>query len=100
MNSEILIPVGIVALVAAAIVIYLIRQSQKLKLSEVSHQEKLLAREAEVESLQQRAQQLEADNSALKHDYQLVREEKASLTTSLDLEKKQFQEKLKKKILH
>ncbi|MBT3529910.1 MAG: DNA recombination protein RmuC [Gammaproteobacteria bacterium] len=95
MNSEILIPVGIVALVAAAIVIYLIRQSQKLKLSEVSHQEKLLAREAEVESLQQRAQQLEADNSALKHDYQLVREEKASLTTSLDLEKKQFQEKLK-----
>lgn len=89
------IAIGIVTLVVAVVLLFLYRQIQKLKLSEVSQQERLLAKEAELELLQLRSHQLETDNDGLKRDYQIVREEKASLTTSLELERKQFEEKLK-----
>jgi DNA recombination protein RmuC len=101
MNNEIFtltfvpIAIGIVTLVVAVVLLFLYRQIQKLKLSEVSQQERLLAKEAELELLQLRSHQLETDNDGLKRDYQIVREEKASLTTSLELERKQFEEKLK-----
>ncbi len=95
MNNEILIPVALVALIAAVIVIYLIYQIQKSKLTEVSQKEKLLAKEAELEALRLRAHQLETENETLKSDYQMFREEKARLSTSLELERKQFEEKLK-----
>ena len=94
MNSTELILAGIPLLVALVLVFILLRQSQQLKLSELSSRERLSAKEAELSRLAETLEKIQADNESLNNEVQSHREAKASLTTSLDLERKQFADKM------
>ncbi|NKB31911.1 MAG: DNA recombination protein RmuC [Pseudomonadales bacterium] len=79
------------ALVAIAV---LVKQLQESRLGEVSASERLAARQSELELLQESHGQTVNENSSLKGEIQSYREELAALKTSLELERKQFDEKL------
>ncbi|PCJ28621.1 MAG: DNA recombination protein RmuC [SAR86 cluster bacterium] len=85
---------GIPLIVAVVIVFILLSQSQRLKLAELSSRERLSAKETELHKTLEALEKAQTDNDALKNEVQLHREQKASLATSLDLERKQFEEKL------
>lgn len=94
MNSTELILAGIPLLIALVLVFILLRQSQQLKLSELSSRERLSAKQAELGKLAETLEKTQADNESLNSEIQSHREEKARLTTSLDLERKQFEDKM------
>lgn len=94
MNSTELILAGIPLLIALVLVFILLRQSQQLKLSELSSRERLSAKQAELGKLAETLEKTQADNESLNNEIQSHREEKARLTTSLDLERKQFEDKM------
>ena len=81
-------------LVAIAAIAVLARQLQGAKIREATAGERVTAKEAELESLRSNQAQLSEDNSSLKSEIQNYREELATVKTSLDLERKQFGEKL------
>ena len=81
-------------LVAIAAIAVLARQLQGAKIREATAGERVTAKEAELESLRSNQAQLSEDNSSLKSEIQNYREELATVKTSLDLERKQFEEKL------
>ena len=81
-------------LVAVASIAVLARQLQGAKIREATAGERVTAKEAELESLRSNQAQLSEDNSSLKSEIQNYREELATVKTSLDLERKQFEEKL------
>ncbi|GIT22398.1 MAG: DNA recombination protein RmuC [Gammaproteobacteria bacterium] len=81
-------------LVAVAAIAVLARQLQGAKIREATAGERVTAKEAELESLRSNQAQLSEDNSSLKSEIQNYREELATVKTSLDLERKQFEEKL------
>ena len=81
-------------LVAIAAIAVLARQLQEAKIREATAGERVAAKEAELESLRSNQAQLSEDNSSLKSEIQNYREELATVKTSLDLERKQFEEKL------
>lgn len=72
-----------------ALLIWSLRQAQQLKLSELSAREKLIAREAEIASLQQALQKSDGETQSLQSELRSLREQKAKLETSLELEQKQ-----------
>lgn len=88
--SAIAIPV--VALIA--VLIWAFRQSQQLRLAELSAQEKLLAREAELAIAQQSLHRSESEREALAGELQNLREQKAKLETSLEIKQKQHDKDL------
>lgn len=89
MDSLVLSVIIAVVLGLIALLIWSFRQSQQLKLSELSAREKLLAREAELQSLQQSIQKTNAEMQSLSSELQSLREQKTKLETSLELEQKQ-----------
>lgn len=90
--------VSILALVIAAAVgtiVFLLLQGQKLRLAKLTSDERLAARESDLQELRAQFEQLRQDRDRLAAELQSRREENVSLRTSLDLEKQQTEEKLK-----
>lgn len=94
MNSPIVIALIVLALLLIGVIIWMLRHSQQLKLAELSSREKLLARESELGSAIQSQHLAEKQNTSLANELQSLREQKARLETSLELERKQHGEKL------
>ncbi len=94
MNSLASIAVVILLGSAIACIAWLFRQSQQLKFSELSSKEKLLAREAELSDMAGSLGRSQKENETLSQELQSLREQKAVLVTSLELERKQQGEKL------
>ena len=94
MNTILLPVTGILALISAAAAFYFLRQAQQARLTEVSVRERLAAKESELENLRATATTAEAESETLKSDIQGYREQLASIKTSLELERRQFDDKL------
>ena len=94
METFVLIASTGLLLAALTAIVVLARQLQGAKIREVTISERLTAKEADLESLQSNCIQLSEDNSLLKSEIQSYREELAAVKTSLDLERRQFEEKL------
>ncbi len=94
MNSLIIIAAIVLTAAAIAFLVFLLRQSQQLKLAELSAQEKLLAREAELTNTLQSLDRSQSEIKTLASELQSIREQKAKLETSLELGLKQHDEKL------
>ncbi|MEE3291074.1 MAG: DNA recombination protein RmuC [Pseudomonadota bacterium] len=94
METFVLIASASLLLVAVAATAVLARYLQGAKIREATASERVTAKEAELESLRSNQAQLSEDNSSLKSEIQNYREELATVKTSLDLERKQFEEKL------
>ncbi len=89
MNSPVVIVLTVLTITLVAILIWVLRQSQQLKLAELSSREKLLAREDELGSAVQSLHKADHEKEALASEVQSLREQKAKLETSLELEQKQ-----------
>tara|TARA_B100001250_G_scaffold297966_1_gene259458 strand:+ start:6348 stop:7685 length:1338 start_codon:yes stop_codon:yes gene_type:complete len=72
----------------------LARLLQLSKVSETSAKEQLIAKQGELESLLENCEDLSKENITLKTDSQSDREELVALKTRLELEGKQFEEKI------
>ena len=94
MNSPVVIALAALAVTLIVILVWALRQSQRLKLAELSLREKLLARENELSSAIQSWNNSDNQNASLRQELQTLRETKAKLETSLELERKQYGEKL------
>ncbi|MDA1370166.1 MAG: DNA recombination protein RmuC [Proteobacteria bacterium] len=95
MNTALLSVLGISLLAALAGIFLLQRQLQRSRLDEVAVKERLLAKQAEADGLREAMQKAGSDNEFLKADIQDYREQNATLKTSLEFERKQFDEKLR-----
>ena len=89
MNSPIIIALCVLTVVLIGLLVWALRQSQQLKLAELSSREKLLAREAELGNAIQSLHNSENQKAALNIELQSLREHKAKLETSLEMEKSQ-----------
>jgi DNA recombination protein RmuC len=89
MDSPIVIALLVVSILLIGLLVWVLRQSQALKLSELSSREKLLAREDELGNMVQSLHKAEKEKDALNIEVQSLREQKTRLETGLDLEKKQ-----------
>jgi DNA recombination protein RmuC len=89
MNSPIIIALCVLTVVLIGLLVWALRQSQQLKLAELSSREKLLAREAELSNAIQSLHNSENQKAALNIELQSLREHKAKLETSLEMEKSQ-----------
>jgi DNA recombination protein RmuC len=94
MNYPVVIVLTALVVTLIGILAWALRQSQQLKLAELSSREKLLAREAELGNAIQSLHNSENQNDSLNIEIQTLRETKARLETSLELERKQHGEKL------
>ncbi|MCH7673088.1 MAG: hypothetical protein IIB72_13080, partial [Proteobacteria bacterium] len=92
MTSSLFLGAGLLLLAVAIAV--LLRKLQRISISEAGVQERCSAKESEAADLHARLTRLQADNDSLQGDNQTFREDIARLQTSLDLERKQFDEKL------
>jgi DNA anti-recombination protein RmuC len=54
----------------------------------------LVAKQSEIDNLRESMTKAESDNASLQSEIQTYREENATIKTSLELERKQFDEKL------
>lgn len=91
-----ILPLLLLLLLSLAVVggIVLLRQLQQARVSEVQARERYGAKESEVAQLRDELAQLELEKHNLQTEVQRLREEQASTKTSLELERKQFDEKL------
>lgn len=89
MDPLVISAIAIPTVALIAVLIWSFRQSQKLRLAELSAQEKLLAREAELGTAVQSLHRSDEERLALSNEVQTLREAKAKLETSLELEQKQ-----------
>ncbi|PCI74194.1 MAG: DNA recombination protein RmuC [SAR86 cluster bacterium] len=89
MNSPVVIALTLLAVTLIGILVWALRQSQQLKLAELSSREKLLAREAELGNAVQSLHNSDNQNASLRQELQSLREHKTRLETSLEMEKKQ-----------
>ncbi|MBL4582206.1 MAG: DNA recombination protein RmuC [Gammaproteobacteria bacterium] len=89
MNSPVVIGLIIIVVILTGILVWVLRQSQQLKLAELSSREKLLAREAELGNAIQSLHDSDHQNTSLSTDLQALREHKVKLETSLAMEKEQ-----------
>ena len=94
MNPPVVIALVALAVTVIVILVWALRQSQQLKLAELSLREKLLARENELSSAIQSWNNSDNQNASFRQELQALREIKARLETSLELERKQHGEKL------
>ncbi|MDG2141713.1 MAG: DNA recombination protein RmuC [Gammaproteobacteria bacterium] len=79
---------------ASAFIVYLLRQLQLSKIGETSTKEQLNAKLNELSAVLLTSEQLSQENSSLKEDLRLRREELISLRVRSELEEKQLKEKL------
>jgi len=89
MNSPVIIALCVLTVILIGFLVWALLQSQQLKLAELSSREKLLAREAELGNAKESLHDSENQNTSLRVDLQLLREHKAKLETSLEMEKSQ-----------
>ena len=94
MDPLVISAIAIPTVALIAVLIWAFRQSQQLRLAELSAQEKLLAREAELANAVQAQHRLESERESLASEVQSLREEKAKLETSLELKQKQHDKDL------
>ena len=94
MNSPFVIALAVLAVTLIVILVWTLRQSQQLKLAELSLREKMLAKENELSGAIQSWHNSDNQNASLRQELQTLRETKAKLETSLELERKQHGEKL------
>ena len=94
MNSPFVIALAVLAVTLIVILVWTLRQSQQLKLGELSLREKMLAKENELSGAIQSWHNSDNQNASLRQELQTLRETKAKLETSLELERKQHGEKL------
>ena len=94
MNSPVVIALAVLAVTLIVILVWTLRQSQQLKLGELSLREKMLAKENELSGAIQSWHNSDNQNASLRQELQTLRETKAKLETSLELERKQYGEKL------
>ena len=94
MNSPVVIALAVLAVTLIVILVWALRQSQRLKLAELSLREKMLAKENELSGAIQSWHNSDNQNASLRQELQTLRETKAKLETSLELERKQYGEKL------
>ena len=94
MNSPVVIALAVLAVTLIVILVWTLRQSQQLKLAELSLREKMLAKENELSGAIQSWHDSDNQNASLRQELQTLRETKAKLETSLELERKQHGEKL------
>lgn len=87
MNLPSIIALFVLTAVLIGLLVWALRKSQQLKLVELSSREKLLAREAELCNAIQSLHNLEKQSAALSVELQSLREHKAKLETSLEMEK-------------
>ena len=91
-------PAFIILIVLVAVLIgilaWLLRRSQQLKLEELSSREKLLAIEGELTRAIESLHNSDNQNASFRQELQTLRESKARLETSLELERIQHGEKL------
>jgi DNA recombination protein RmuC len=90
MNSPVIIVLCVLTVILVGLLVWALRQSQQLKLVELSSREKLLAKEAELGNVIQSLHNSENQSAALRIDLQSLREHKAKLETSLEMEKSQY----------
>lgn len=87
----------ILLLIITAAVLYvflLLRQLQQARVAAATAEERLVGRQQELEISQSSLHRAQDENRELLTELQLGRERLASMTTSLELERKQFDEKL------
>jgi len=89
MNSPAVIALIVLAVILIGILVRALLQLQQLKLTNLSSREKLLAREAELGNAIQSLHNSENQNESLRQELQSLREHKARLETSLEIEEKQ-----------
>ena len=94
METIFLVIGGFLLFSASASVVYLARQLQLSKIGETSAKEQLSAKLNELSTSLSTNEELSQENSSLKEDLRLRREELISLRVRLELEEKQFEEKL------
>ena len=94
MDTIFLVIGGFLLFSASASVVYLARQLQLSKIGETSAKEQLSAKLNELSTSLSTNEELSQENSSLKEDLRLRREELISLRVRLELEEKQFEEKL------
>ena len=94
MNTFLLVVGLILMVLALATITFFVRQVQFSKIAETSIQEKLAAKNVELDSLTLNHETLSEENNLLKADIQSYREELAILKTKLELKEKQFEEKM------
>ncbi len=93
MNTSFLI-IALVLVVLVFFIMLLARLLQSSKISETSAKEQLIAKQSELESLLESCEDLSKENTILKADFRSNREELIALQTRLELEEKQFDEKI------
>ena len=93
MNTSFLI-IALVLVVLVFFIMLLARLLQSSKISETSAKEQLIAKQSELESLLESFEDLSKENTILKADFRSNREELIALQTRLELEEKQFDEKI------
>lgn len=91
-----ILPLLLLLLLSLTVVggIVLLRQLQQARVSEVQAKERYRLKESEVAQLRDELTQLDSEKHNLQAEVQRLREEQASTKTSLELERKQFDEKL------
>ena len=94
MTSSLFIASASLLLVAVVAIAVLLRRIHVLSIDVASVNERCAARESEAASLQHRLAQLQSDNDSLQSDKLKFAEDIVRLQTSLNLERKQFDEKL------
>ena len=70
------------------------RQLYIVRVGEVAVKERLAAKQIDISNLQSSLSKVEAENESLNLDIQSYKEQLATVRTSLDLERKQFEDKL------
>ena len=83
-----------ILLAALAVIALLVKQLQTARVNESAANERLSAKQSEMELIQQSQSRLSSENSSLLSEVQTSREELVSVKTSLDAERRQFEEKL------
>jgi len=93
---ELVIQLAALLLLTAAVVglVLALRQAQQARLAEATVKERLQAREYEVATLLEQVAKFTVENQSLNSNLQSIREENATLKTRLDIERKQYDEKL------
>lgn len=89
MSFSITIPLIVLAITLIGLLLWVLRQSQQLKLAELSSRERLQSSEAKLAEAMQSVQESENQLVSLNDELQSLREQKARLETSLEMEKKQ-----------
>jgi len=95
MEPVFLIILALLTTISVATIVVLLLQGQKLRLAKLSSDERLSARDADLQELREQYVQLRQEQEQMASELQSRREENASLRTSLEMEKRQTEEKLK-----